>query len=227
MIPRLAKVPAPEPLHVSVPRRAARPRLRGAAQPHPCRPHGALDRQLDLPGLSPGDRLSGGHRGSRAHRDHCRRAALSRAQAGAARRRHRHQRSITDRWPRRRPVAQHEPHPGDRPRAAARSGPVRGGEGSAQQGAGAARAVLCAGAVDLEPRHHRRHDQHRCMRPGLLHLRQDQPPCAGAHHRAARRHGLDLAPAGRGGTQGCRGPNRPRRGHPPAGQRHPSATTRR
>jgi hypothetical protein len=47
---------------------------------------------------------------------------------------------------------------------------------------------------------------HALKRPGLLHLRQDQPPCAVAHHRAARRHGLDLPPARRRRTRGRGGP---------------------
>ena len=46
----------------------------------------------------------------------------------------------------------------------------------------AARPVLRAGAVDLQPRHHRRHDHHGCVRPGLLPLRQDPRPRAGADH---------------------------------------------
>ena len=71
------------------------------------------------------------------------------------------------------------------------------GEGPAQRGAGHARPVLRAGALDLQPRHHRRDDQHRRLRPGLLPLRQDARPRAGADHRAARRHGLALDAAGR------------------------------
>ena len=200
MIPRLAKVPAPAPLHVAF---LAELRARGfegqLSLTHADRTVLSTDNSIyqvfpqaiAFPAST--DDLV---RIATARR----RAALSRAQAGAARRRHRHQRPVADRRARRRPVAPHEPHPGDRSRAAARSGRGRGGEGPAQQGAGAARPVLRAGAVDLQPRHHRRHDQHRRVRPGLLHLRQDQPPCAVAHHRAARRHGLDLAPAGRGGA---------------------------
>ena len=72
----------------------------------------------------------------------------------------------------------------------------RRGEGPAQCRAGRTRPVLPAGTLHLQPRHDRRHDQHGCQRPGLLPLRQDARPCAGADDRAAGRHGLDIASAG-------------------------------
>ena len=50
------------------------------------------------------------------------------------------------------------------------------------------RPVLCARAVAVQPRHHRRHDCHRCQRTGVGALRQDARSCARAAGRPAGRH---------------------------------------
>ena len=98
----------------------------------------------------------------------------------------------------------------------------RRGEGSAQRRAGRTRPVLPAGTLHLQSRHDRRHDQHRRQRPGLLPLRQDARPCAGADDRIAGRHGLDIASAGGAGAAASSAANRPRRRRSPAGRCDPA-----
>ena len=59
----------------------------------------------------------------------------------------------------------------------------------------ALRPVFRAGTLDLQPRHHRRHGLHRCLRPGFMPLWQDQQPRAGIAHRACGWDRLVVAPA--------------------------------
>ena len=122
------------------------------------------------------------HGRPRPHRTPDRGSALRRREARPARRRHRHQRAVADRRPGRGRVPAHEPDSGDQRRGGLGARAGRRGQGPAQCGAGEAWAVLPTGAIDLQPRHDRRDDQHRRERPGLVPLRQDARPRARADH---------------------------------------------
>ena len=122
----------------------------------------------------------------------CSRAALPRRHAHRARRRHRHQRSGAARRDHGR-VSHMASDPGARPRG----GWVRVEPGVVLDQLNAflaARRLLRAEPVAEQPRHVRRHDQHRRERQGLARVRQDQP------------HVIELAVVLRDGT--CTAPQR-------------------
>ncbi len=85
----------------------------------------------------------------------------------------------------------------------------------------AARPVLRARAVAVQPRHHRRHDRHRCQRPGFGAVRQDARPRPRAEGRPARRHGVAFAPAGGVRVRGGQAQRRPHRRDPSPARPHP------
>ena len=226
MLPRLSDIPAPGLALCRVPDRAPAARLRGRSGAGLWRPGRLGDRQLDLPALPAGDRLPAHDRRPAAHRPRRRRGALPRPGVRAARRRDRHQRPVAHRRPGGGRVPPHEPHPRDQHRGALGARAGGRGQGPAQRRAGRARPVLPAGALHVQPRHHRRHDQHGCVRPGLVPLRQDPRPRARADHRAARRDGVDVRPA-RGGRAAPRAaPHRPGRRRPSAGRHGPARAGR-
>ena len=68
MIPPLAQVPAPAALHVVFLAELRARGFEGDLSLDLCRPHGARDRQLDLPAHATGDRVPARHRRPRAHR---------------------------------------------------------------------------------------------------------------------------------------------------------------
>ena len=100
------------------------------------------------------------------------------------------------------------------------------GQGPAQRRPRRARPVLPAGALDLEPRHHRRNGQHGRLRPGLVPLREDAQPRPRADHRPARRHGLALE-AARRRRSWPRSSGAPTGSAPSTGSSRPSHATRR
>ena len=201
MLPRVSDMPAPAPLHGELTCGTAAARVRRRSGAGLRRPDRLGDRQLDLPAASASDRVPAQRRRPGAHRPRRGRAALQGHRLRTARRRHRHQRPVADGRAGGRRLAPHEPDPRDQPGRALGARAGRRGEGPAQRRAGRARPVLPAGALHLQPRHDRRHDQHRCQRPGLLPVRQDPRPRAGADDRAAGRHGLDITSAG--GRRSC------------------------
>lgn len=164
-------------------------------------PHRAGDRQLDLSAAAPGRGLTAGCRGRRNPREAARQAGAPAGGGFSAGRRHGHQRAIPDRWHRRGSFPASQPDPVDRSRAQGGPGAGRRRQGPVECGAESAWIVLCPRTVHVQPRHDRRHDQHRRQRPGQLHLRQDPRPRAGAGHGPAGACGL---PAGRSIPGNCR-----------------------
>ncbi len=194
MLPRVSDMRAPAPLHTEL---TAELRLRGFEgdlAPAYRRPDRLGDRQLDLPAASAACRVSAQRRRPGAHRA-CRGRAALRGHRIAPRgggtgtngqsltdglvvdlSRHMNaiiEINVEERWAR-----------------------VEAGVVKDQLNAALAEHGLFfpPELSHLQPRHHRRHDQHRRQRPGLLPVRQDARPCAGADDGVARRHGVAVAP---------------------------------
>ncbi|VWB13274.1 hypothetical protein BSE24067_00437 [Burkholderia seminalis] len=212
------------------PRRAASGGIRRGDSRGPREPDGAGHRQLDLPASAAGGDLPRACGRRPAAGAAAGRTRAPRRRGGRARRRRGHQRAVADRRRRRRPVAQHEPDPRNRRRAAlgARAGGRR--QGSAQCGAEAARTVFRAGAVDVEPRDRRRDDQYRRERAGQLHVRQDARSRARTRFRADGRRAAAQRCARRrraGAPLRAAGPHRQGLSHRAPHQRRPGRADRR